>query len=783
MKKILSVIVYISLFYANLQAFCSNGTIQEVVGAIKNGNFDSAGDGWATGWRVEDSLNPSDTYAADGDYVFLWDDNNITQTINIQPNTEYQIRFLGAYSVKKNGMSDEKDSRYKGQAVRFTYSNGNSVTKNVTHWIFYKKSYYKALAPYSVDLGNSGSSTKLTIKGCAGGCSNPTSKDTFIKLDAFKLYKCVPNSTNPNPKPNPQPKPKPKPDEPQKISIKKRIKLTIYNDDVKFLAKDNGSQLLKTKIVKESFKLSIHSVDENKKDITNKVASDVKVRLISSDKICTSNSVAGLTNWQSLDMANKESSLASFVSSVANRNVKVQVKWKNIRSESIVECCSVDNFAIRPKKFELTLPSSYVKAGEKFRVKILAKDQKDGASANYNATNSSFDIIYKDKKSSCNTGTLTFKKTKFTNGVFDDSEVTYDDVGELEITIQERKGSEFAVVDAGDTAQKDRFIEPATATQSFVPSELDTTIILTDAKSDITFYAHDPLKMASNMHYDLKATTKSGTIVSNYKDGCYAKDVSLKIYYTNSNTSDIQTVVSDQNITDRGVGYFKFVIDKSSFASTGKTSDDVKINLDRDKKVAKNPNLFTIKKVEASDGFTTTIKNISTNNEAHFYYGRAHVPSPQTSDTNIIKAKVYYEVYCKGCDKAKFTQANGKSSEDSVYWYVLSDGKIAQFTTAVCNYKDTASDLYAADVSTVSTVSHEDFETIKVEASKIPSKNKIFYEPISEFLQYNKFGTALPKHYFSVIFSTKNRKWAGEGEKGETVDLNVSRKSNQSLDW
>jgi len=779
MKKILAIIIYFTFSYVNLHAFCSSGTIQEVVNGIKNGNFDSAGDGWATSWIVDGGLNPSTTYDADGQYVFLWDDSTISQTISIEKNTEYQVRFLGAYSVKTNGSSDPDNDEYRGQAVSFTYSSGGSTTRNVDHWIFRSGSYYKALAPFSVDLGNSGNSTSLTIKGCAGGCAGYS--DTFIKLDAFKLYKCVPDSTDPDPNDEPDPA-----DDPVDIDITKKIKLTIYNDDVKFLAKDGTSEKLKTKIVKNSFSLTIHSVDENKNDKKNTVASDVYVRLIPSGNSCTSSSVSGITSWKSIDIVNKESALASFYSSLANKSVKVQAKWKNINGQEVVNCCSADLFAIRPDKFEVTLPSGDIKAGEKFRFQLLAKDKSGGATYVYNETkDDSFEIVYSEKKAGCNKGSLNFTKNKFSNGLFDDSDVTYNDVGELEITVREKKGSEFAVVDASDTSDSERLITSYTISKKFIPAKLDTTIDLQDAKSDITFYSQNPNTMGAKLKYTVKATTSSGSLLSNYKDGCYAKDVDLELTYTNSNSVDTHTVLSDKNITKRGSNYFQVQLSKSKFASTSQATETISLNLDRDPKIAKNPNLFTITKVKASDTDISTTNYPTSSNKAHYYYGRAHVSSPQTSDSDEMTPKVYYEVYCKGCDRSSsgFHQASGKSSEDSIYWYILPSSTVTSFGTSVCDYKSSSSDLYPIDASSISSISHQDFETIKIKASKVPSKNKIYYEPVSSFLQYNKFGTSLPKHYFDIVFTTANNKWAGEGDKGTTVDLNVSKKSNQSIDW
>ena len=776
MKNIFIFILILGTIYTNAYSdngFCSDGTIEDVTDTIINNDFNDAGDGWARGWKLDGGLNSSNTYKAHGQYIFMWDKSYLRQTINIEPNTDYQIKFLGAYSVRNNaGKSDKYNRRYKGQAVRFTFSNGHYKKQKVKHWIFKKGRYFKKLYPYTVNLGNSGNSTKLTIKACAGGCRG--AKHSFIKIDYFRLYKCKKGESLPPADPSPEP-----------ISITKKVKLTILNDDAKFLIVDsNGDKnhtKIQTKIVNKSFNINVLSVDENKNLKKNELFKDTYVRLIPSSSNCLNPNTTGITAWKKVDIYGKtKAENIPLVSSLANKDVKVQIKWKN----NSLASCSLDNFAIRPDKFKIVLPSADIKAGDDFTFKIVAEDKMDKATSNYNEIkDNSFKITYNEKKSACSTGTIHFTKSKFVNGVFSDDKATYDNVGELGITVEEIPGKEFAYVDRGDTPDSLRYIKKDTVSKKFIPAKLDTIVKVTDAKSDITLYSKYPSLMAANINLQIKATTSSGSLLTNYKDSCYAKDVDLKITYNNSNTMDNHTIKADKTITERGTNYFKVKIPKSKFVSGGKATEDIKVNLDRDPKVAKNPNLFTVTQVDVSDGSITTTVNPTSNNKAHFYYARAHVPSPQTSDNNSMSPKVYYEVYCKGCNKSMFVEAAGKSSIDSVYWYILPSATIGTFGTSVCDYKSSSADLYAIDGSLISSLSHHDNTTIDIKASKVPSKNKIYYEPINSYLQYNKFGTALPKHYFDIIFTTSNTKWAGEGTKGTTVDTNISKKSNQSIDW
>jgi len=68
----------------------------------------------------------------------------------------------------------------------------------------------------------------------------------------------------------------------------------------------------------------------------------------------------------------------------------------------------------------------------------------------------------------------------------------------------------------------------------------------------------------------------------------------------------------------------------------------------------------------------------------------------------------------------------------------------------------------------------------------MPYADKIYYKPSVSYLRYNKFGFVSPhldEHSFDVKFTTANTVWAGKGSTGYTVDTNISKKSNQNLQW
>ena len=170
-----------------------------------------------------------------------------------------------------------------------------------------------------------------------------------------------------------------------------------------------------------------------------------------------------------------------------------------------------------------------------------------------------------------------------------------------------------------------------------------------------------------------------------------------------------------------------------------------------------------------------TIKNVPTSTMlkfADYYYARAHAPD-QSTPTNVLDAKMFYEAYCKNCDKSIFTQVNTPESVDSVYWYQLPYYGDLDYNTG-------STAMFPTDIS----ISNEVQDGMKLTVTKQPHSNKIIYTPL-DFLLYNKFNANTTTHKFNVNFSTVSSQWSGKGKLGSKVDMNISNKheSIQQMDW
>jgi len=566
----------------------------------------------------------------------------------------------------------------------------------------------------------------------------------------------------------------------------KTAKIAILNDDVKFLiVEPNSTQSntdITTKIVNKTFDLKIISVDEKKNPKKNTLFDDIAVRIVDYTANCLDPDTTGLTSWKDINLYNQTETTVSFILQKAYKNTKVQIKWDENDTKAN---CSIDNFAVRPNRFQLNLPTSAIKANEDFDFDIKALDNNNNPSQNYNEQYlSSFLLTKKDQKSpTCTTGTITFsKEVIFANGKFNDIHTRYDDIGKVDINISEIPGKEFAIIDSKDTSDIQRYIASDTKTVTFVPSLFLISASLKDFAPNITFYANssEVSSMGSLLDINISAATNSGKILSNYTDGCYSKDTNLTLSYTNSNHHDSHTIVSDFNVLFQDCNTFILDLNKSNYTN-GTASKVIKLNLSRDNQTVKNPSVFSITDIQANDTDISSSISLTSSNNAHYYYAREHVSSPQTSDQLTSNIQIYDEIYCKNCNKSIFIHANNRSSIDEVFWYILPPATVSFFGTGIFDYYDTLP--YPPRSLQNSTVSKVSPSTIKVTAPELPYKDKIYYTPTKDFLRYSRFSSSLPEHYFNIDFTSSSTKWAGEGTKGKTVDLNISKNTNHSLEW
>ena len=577
---------------------------------------------------------------------------------------------------------------------------------------------------------------------------------------------------------------------------------TILNDDfnITLNASTLGSPLtdgnLTTQIVNKNFNLTISAYNET----LGKPAEDMNItKIVLLDKF--SNILGTLFNG----VATIDSSgLANVTANISKAYKVASLQIEGSFLGRTYTGKSKDRFAIRPKAFVLTIPNDNIAAAP-FNIRIKAIDEFNNPTLNYNeSAGSSFDINFTEQIPTCETGIMNISSISFNDGLIDFN-TSYSETGKLDFVVTEKRGSEFAIVDENDTADINRLIPTGTANDiSFKIDkfELDN-YSLSEGSTNFTFYADfaDIDKMASKFKIRLRALNANGNITKNYSKGCYSKDTNLKIKFdANASSDDTQTLVwiDESNTTHaNGSAYtfqgnrsdieFDFDIDKGKFKS-GENNTSLGINFSRDEHVPKEPLRLTVKDINVTDAGGGCGIKIETKH-VNYYYGRLYIPDSM-SVGNRLEADIFYEIYCKSCDKSLFPMAKSESV-DNINWYIVDnpyDGQsgFSGISTTNNNFIVTNATLPQNDitVTTLSAITNGiDQITFEVPSSKLPLKDRVTYVP-QPWLTYKPFNLIKSKQVFSIDLVPKPNDWAGKGDIGLSVDMNMSgRKDSMKINW
>ncbi len=552
---------------------------------------------------------------------------------------------------------------------------------------------------------------------------------------------------------------------------------------------DISNQVIHTKIAAEDITLNIASLN---KDATAFSSNDAKE--INASLFCENLNL--MKKWTPVILPKDSTKVTFKAFDMKNRHfvckdTRVVIRYSD-QNSTIYEVNASNHFAIRPKSYKIELPSDLT-AGEPFEATIKAIDANDTVIANYNEKADVYilDINETNSSKGCILGNISVKKADFKNGIAK-VKIRYDEVGYLKLKIDEDKknSKEFALIDQGDTPQ--RFIEKAEISSNEIKADsLELTWKLKNGGNGYTYFSSDPDIMGSSLQIKTSARNKMGTIVQNYTKSCYAKDVAVNIdYQIDQSLSKYKPIVKDlqeNTYIDTSVnGKLKCDIKKNRFIN-GKANKIVKINFERKTNKALNPTLLEIKRLDAAISAKPLKKYTSTENNSTFIYVRAYVPDQMTAGKKM-DATVYYETYCNGCDKVKYNLQNCKESVDNINWYQLNsiqsdpgfDYEIPHEITGGLTPTGTTLTSYYSIFSKLKKI---DKRTIFIKVKKTPAKVRIDYIPES-YLLFDPYNPTKSAHSFDAVFQDLPKKWAGKGETGLSVDMDISKRENgQKINW
>jgi hypothetical protein len=444
-----------------------------------------------------------------------------------------------------------------------------------------------------------------------------------------------------------------------------------------------------------------------------------------------------------------------------------------------------DDFALRPDKFDLSISTSppYV-SGRDYNLTFLAKDKLNNSTTNYNE---SIPIDYNETKVACNKGV--FNPSISTILFSDGSKIintNYNEVGVINVKVQEINGSEFAVVDKNDTSDVQRLITPADINLTFSPDHFDINTTLVQGGNNFT-YISDDLNMSTTLDIKITAKNELNATTQNYNSNCYAMPTNYTISYANISTSNLSKVLyRETNTSTEGNVSINSDLNLSNIPNTIFSTDDngsgnihVDINFDRNKTKTVNPFILNIQNINTTDSNGTFgTQNLDKN--ATFYYGRVHT-NKQTFEGTSGVAPIYYEVYCNDCNKTQFN-INGNESVDSVDWFVNTlhvdqDGNVSLYDSLGNTRFNNTSYASASNIIVNQANILNGVENITLSIDKAPYNDRILMTP-SSWLLYNTFDNNASTNDFEVEFIPIGGNWSGYGdEMNGTVDTTLSKET------
>jgi len=364
---------------------------------------------------------------------------------------------------------------------------------------------------------------------------------------------------------------------------------------------------------------------------------------------------------------------------------------------------------------------------------------------------------------------------------------------------------------------------------NFAPKDLEVS----DFKilgGGVSYIANEKEAPSPTLSFKVRARLFNDNPALLYQNGCYANNTTFKIKageiiaeYTDNSGSKLSSDAAGVDKLNSEIIFFDdsnpaalvkkvnlsphdgaYSVKKEAFGSDGYADVSLKFNFAREKNVAKNPfevtsDIFTFESLaeEQSSRNKTkgdNYKKPTTKTSAKFYYARTYAPYYEGPNTGF-KAKIYYGVYCNGCDESKFMlQKPGSSARWEEFagthsWYVnplhdASYGNVDSYSFSNHTTRDTAKETALSDGVSYIYVKNDRAVT---DIAKMHTKN---------WLIYNEFDKDAATNDFTVRFLVPNGDWAGKTLKsgsskgdvgnvigGENNFNDLSDKTNRRISW
>nr|WP_321267709.1 LamG-like jellyroll fold domain-containing protein [uncultured Sulfurimonas sp.] len=481
-----------------------------------------------------------------------------------------------------------------------------------------------------------------------------------------------------------------------------------------------------------------------------------------------------------------------------------------------------NDFAMRPNNFSIASVNGVLNAStllvkaEDVRINYIANDFTGSASINYNEAFSNLDTDVNLINTGLNCATSYLNDVNQSSYSFVDGEVsdvyTLSDVGLYSFTISEIPGQEFAIVDASDTSDLQRYITPNSINLNIKPHHFAITTppinINHNNTDNFTYLSNDLTNMAVTLNFRATAQNHLNATTVNYHKDCYAANVGVDITY-NITSGDLtlpnpigDVIYKDFNTTGAieyrnaasllGFGVVVPPTQAFTVANSGSADFEIRFNFQRDINASKNPFVVNVSDLNVSDKNTAvhigTDATHAINVDATMFYGRAQGPKRpitkichtlpcQTNDTpDRNNPTLIYQVYS---DNPALLPAFNNNGTGDTRWFANSwhregnnDGLIGVISEDAANVDNIAG-------RSAGVFSFEYY--LKYNGGTLPYMATMKNTP-SSWLLYNENNASATSNDFEVEFTNAGA-WSGKAENDTTTTTKAKGVTNRRIMW
>lgn len=348
----------------------------------------------------------------------------------------------------------------------------------------------------------------------------------------------------------------------------------------------------------------------------------------------------------------------------------------------IVDSKSSDMFAIRPDSFLLSKPQTYFKSAKFYNLELSALDKNStNKSQHYNISSANTILNFETTKfkpdmSIDNTlnGTLTLSSIPFniTDGYADDLNLTFDDIGLINIKVTDKH---WADIDINDSNENERWFY-GDINLSFIPDHFEfTSATIKNHNNSVYTYMSNDLNMSAKIELELKAKNNENNTVLNFDKNSWENPVNITF---NISTPNIPSIIKQEIDKNSSLGFIDGTLNIPWNESS--SLKQLRFNTQRVKNIPLNPFKIygsdIVLNATSAYGSTTISGTVTPSLNATLLYAKTYAPRQQILG-NEGNVKAFYEVFCSSTDFfhricVKSFLPNGSNSTilDDPKWFI-----------------------------------------------------------------------------------------------------------------